>query len=163
MKKILLILLLILTSCGARKVQVEKTEIKTDSVVETKSIVKAEEQKIKVDSTNVSIEKVEDEIIFTPIDTCKEIIVDGKKYKNVVLRIKKIKTNTLYSNNKIESETKRKDSIGTTKATKTKVVVAKTKNTERESSYYWIIWLILALLILNLLWKNRYELLSKIS
>lgn len=163
MKKILLILLLILTSCGARKAQVEKTEIKTDSVVEIKSIVKIEEQKIKVDSTNVSIEKVEDEIIFTPIDTCKEIIVDGKKYKNVVLRIKKIKTNTLYSNNKIESEIKRKDSIGTTKATKTKVVVAKTKNVERESSYYWIIWLIIALLVLNLLWRNRYNLLSKIN
>jgi len=159
MKKILLILLLILTSCGSRKVAIEKTSIKKDSVVETKVEVATLENKEKTDSTNIAITVSTDEIVITPIDTCKDIVVDGKIYKNVILRIKKTKSNTLYTNKKKESETKRKDSVANVKAVKTERSESKSKHIEKSASYSWIIWLLLLIIILYILWRNKRQLL----
>ena len=154
MKKIILLLLLF-TSCASRKVNIEKTEIKKDSTVETKSIVKNLEIKQKIDSTNIITNADNSETIITPIDSSKTIIVDGKTYRNVVLRIKKNKINTSYRNNKIESNIKHIDSITTTKTSTKEKVVSKTKNVDKKPSY-WILlcWLIL-ILILYLLWQNK--------
>lgn len=159
MKKILLILLLILASCGSRKVALEKTSIKKDSIVETKVTVVTLENKEKTDSTNIITTTDTDEIVITPIDTCKNIVVDGKIYKNVILRIKKTKSNTLYTNKKKESETKLKDSVATIRAVKTEQSESKSKHTHRSASYSWIIWLLLLILILYVLWRNRRRLL----
>ena len=159
MKKILLILLLILTSCGSRKVAIEKTSIKKDSVVETKVAVVTLENKEKTDSTNIITTTDTDEIVIIPIDTCKDIVVDGKIYKNVILRIKKTKSNTSYANKKKESETKLKDSVATIKAVKTERSESKSKHIHKSASYSWIIWLLLLILILYVLWQNRRRLL----
>lgn len=159
MKKILLILLLILTSCGARKVDIERSSIKKDSIVETKVEVVTLENKEKTDSTNIAIIVSTEEIVITPIDTCKDIVVDGKIYKNVILRIKKTKSNTLYTNKKKESETKLKDSVATTKAVKTEQSESKSKHIKKSANYSWIIWLLLLILILYILWRNRRRLL----
>ena len=159
MKKILLILLLILTSCGSRKVAIERSSVKKDSVVETKVSVITLENKEKTDSTNIAIAISTDEIVITPIDTCKDIVVDGKIYKNVILRIKKTKSNTLYTNKKKESETKLKDSVATTKAVKTERSESKSKHIKKLASYSWIIWLLLLILILYILWRNKRRLL----
>jgi len=159
MKKILLILLLILTSCGSRKVAIERSSVKKDSVVETKVSVITLENKEKTDSTNIAIAISTDEIVITPIDTCKDIVVDGKIYKNVILRIKKTKSNTLYTNKKKESETKLKDSVATTKAVKTERSESKSKHIKKSASYSWIIWLLLLILILYILWRNKRRLL----
>ena len=91
MKKLIVLFLIILTSCASRNVQVNKLDIKKDSIAETKVVVATVESKIKTDSTNVRTTIDNSEITITPIDTCKEIIVEGKVYKNVVLKIKKIK------------------------------------------------------------------------
>lgn len=98
MKKLILILLLFLMSCGARKVAVTNVDIKKDSIsiVTTDTVVKST---IDVkDSTNVKTNIEEDEITVTPIDTSKEIVYNGKHIKNAILKIKKVKTNSLYVN-----------------------------------------------------------------
>ena len=160
MKKIILLFLIILTSCASRQVQVDKLDIKKDSVAETKVIVTTVENKIKTDSTNITTTIDNSEITITPIDTCKEIIVEGKVYKNVVLKITKNKANTLYTNNKTESNNKRTDSVATVKVNKTETVSGKNKTIDRKANYWWILWLLLLILILYQLWRNRLSLLK---
>jgi hypothetical protein len=112
MKNIITMLLLVLiTSCGARKVSKETLAIKKDSIVKTDIAVTTIENQNKKDSTNINTLVLTDEFIITPIDTAKPIFVNNVEYKNVVLKIKKTKANTLYTNNKTESNTKLKDSI----------------------------------------------------
>jgi ATP-dependent Zn protease len=159
MKKLILLLLIILTSCASRKVQINRTEIKKDSIVETKVSVTTIETKEKTDSTNIITNIDNSEITITPIDTCKEIVVEGKHYKNVVLKIKKNKVNTLYTNNKTESNNKRIDSVATVKVNKTEKISGKNKTIEKKADYWWILWWILLILTLYQLWRNRLSLL----
>ena len=159
MKKILLITCLILMSCGARKVNIEKLEVKKDSIATTEVKAIVDIKKETIDSTNIKTDTTQDEITVQPIDTCKEMVVEGKHYKNVVLKIKKIKTNSLYTNKKKESETKHIDSTATSKVIKKEVVDSKLKTIDKKANYCWIIWLLLLILILYLLWRNRRRLL----
>ena len=160
MKKLILLFLIILTSCASRNVQINKLDTKKDSIAETKIVVATVEVKEKTDSTNIITNIDSSEITITPIDTCKEIIVEGKVYKNVVLKIKKNKVNTLYTNNKKESNTKRMDSAATIKVNKTERTSGKNKTIDKKANYCWILWLLLLILILYLLWRNRLRLLS---
>ena len=160
MKKLILLFLIVLTSCASRQVQVDKLDIKKDSIAETKVIVTTVENKIKTDSTNITTTIDNSEITITPIDTCKEIVVEGKIYKNVVLKIKKNKANTLYTNNKKESNNKLTDSVAIVKVNKTEKVSGKNKTIDKEANYWWILWLLLLILILYQLWRNRLSLLK---
>ena len=159
MKPIYILVSLVLFSCASRKVNIDKIDIKKDSATEIKSIVKVVDTKEKTDSTNVSTTISNDEIVITPIDSCKEIIVDGKSYKNVVLKIKKNRSNTLYINNKKESNIIQKDSTGITNTKTSERTVAKTKQIDKKESYWWIIWLLILIIILYLTWRNRLLLL----
>lgn len=99
MKHLYILVSLILIGCASRKVDVDIKK-KDSTIVETKTEVVIK----KTDSTsdNFLVDKSEsDELIITPIDTTKEIIVNGKKYFNAILRYKKTKNNT-YSNNKVK-------------------------------------------------------------
>ena len=160
MKKLVLLFLIVLTSCASRKVQINKTDIKKDSIVDTKVSVTTIVTKEKTDSTNIITNIDNSEITITPIDTCKEIVVEGKVYKNVILRIKKNKVNTLYTNNKTESNNKRIDSITTTKINKTEKISGKNKTIDKKADYWWILWLVLLILTLYQLWRNRLSLLK---
>lgn len=161
MKKItVLVLSLLLLSCGVRKVDTTKIDIKKDSIVETKVKVVTIETKLKTDSTNINTTIDNSEIIITPIDSSKTIIVDGKSYKNVVLKIKKNKINTSYTNNKRESNTKLKDSAAVIKVNKTEKISGKNKTIEKKANYWWILWLLLLILTLYQLWRNRLPLLK---
>lgn len=155
MKKLIILLLVILTSCGARKVDVSKLEVKKDSIVETKSVVEKIEIKQKADSTNITTEINTDEVCIEPLDSTKEMVVDGKIYKNVVLKIKKNKVNTIYRNNKTESNIKHTDSVGTSKISVKESVVAKTKKIDKKANYWFLFYWLIVLLILYLLWRNR--------
>jgi hypothetical protein len=160
MKKILLVTCLILMSCGARKVNVEKLEIKKDSIATTEVKAIVDIKKETIDSTNIKTDTTQDEITVQPIDSCKEMVVEGKHYKNVVLKIKKIKTNSLYTNKKKESETKHIDSTATSKVIKKEVVDGKSKAIDKKANYWWILWLIILILTLYQLWRNRLSLLK---
>ncbi len=144
-----------LTSCASRKVDINKTDIKKDSIVNTEVKVITIENKIKTDSTNIATNIDSSEITITPIDSSKVIVVDGKNYKNVVLKIKKTKANTLYINNKKESETKHKDSTATTKIEVKEQSTTKTKTIDKKANYWVLFYWLILILILYLLWRNR--------
>jgi hypothetical protein len=152
---LILLFSIILTSCASRHVKVDVVDIKKDSVAETKVIVATTEDKIKKDSTNIITSIDNNEITITPIDSSEAIIVDGKSYKNVVLKIKKSKTNTTYTNNKTESNNKRTDSVATTKVNKTEKVSGKNKTVDKKANYWFLVYWLILLLILYLLWRNR--------
>ena len=160
MKKLIFIIIVLLTSCSSRKVLVDKTDIKKDSIAETKVTVTKIDTVNKTDSTKVIIDTDSSEIVITPIDSSKTIIVDGKSYKNVVLKIKKNKSNTLYTNNKKESNSKRIDSVATSKTETKEHQVAKTKVIDKKQNYWFLFWWILLILIIYLLWRNKPWLLN---
>jgi len=160
MKKIIFIILIALTSCSSRKVLVDKTDIKKDSIVETKVMVTKIDTTNKTDSTKVIINADSSEITITPIDSSKTIIVDGKSYKNVVLKIKKNKSNTLYTNNKKESNIKRIDSLATSKIKTKEHQTGKTKIIDKKQNYWSLLWQILLILIIYLLWRNKQRIFS---
>jgi hypothetical protein len=155
MKKLILLFLITLTSCASRQTKIDKLVVKKDSVTETKAVLTVTETKEKTDSTNIITMVDSSEIMITPIDTCKEIVVDGKVYKNVVLRIKKNKVNTSYTNNKRESNIKRTDSIGTTKTSVTEDTVEKIKTIDKKTNYWTLFYWIILFIIIYLLYKNR--------
>jgi C4-type Zn-finger protein len=134
MKKLVLIICLILMSCGARKVDIEKTTVKKDSIATTEVKAITEIKKDVVDSTNIKTDTTQDEITIQPADTCKEMVVEGKHYKNVVLKIKKIKTNSLYTNKKKESETKHIDSTASAVVIKKEDTNGKSKVVDKKES-----------------------------
>ncbi len=155
MKNLILLFLITLTSCASRQVKVDKLVVKKDSVTETKAVVTVTEAKEKTDSTNIVTTIDNGEIVITPIDTCKEIVVDGKVYKNVVLKIKNNKVNTSYTNKKRESDIKRVDSVGTTKTSVTEDTVGKTKTIDKKANYWGLFYWVILFIIIYLLYRNR--------
>lgn len=88
---ILFISVLLLHSCASRKVDVSKVtvETKVDSMYE-----------VKVDGTyvkdnNVVVIESTDEVEYTAKDTSKPMEIDGKIFKNVVIKSKKSKKETI--------------------------------------------------------------------
>jgi hypothetical protein len=83
------LLVTMLSSCGTRKVNINKVKKDSLSQIYTKIVTKED---INIETKNdVTI----DEFTITPLDTCKDIVIDGKTYKNAVLSYKKTKDNTI--------------------------------------------------------------------
>ena len=130
----------ILSSCSTRKVVIE--EVKKDSLlqIDTKIVTKED---IKIETKN---DIVIDEFIITPLDTCKDIVVNGITYKNVVLRHINTKDNSLHKQDIKVS--KIEDKQQTTKVKEN----TKVKNIEKTSNP---IGYILIIIIIYLVWQNR--------
>jgi len=87
-------LLVLLCSCGSRKVQ--KSVLKESLTTEQAT---TEKKDITIDSqTKTVINEDADEIEVKPIDTSKTITVNGKKYKNAIVTLRKKKVNTVIEN-----------------------------------------------------------------
>ena len=124
MKYILILLLLV--SCGSRKVTIDKQNEKTKTEIKT-------EIKI-VDRTKLIDTTVIYELEIIPIDTLKPIVINGKSYLNA--KIKHVKTKKHISIDKeIKSETKQVKS-------ENKKVSKKHKEVEKTFSYWWLLLLI---------------------
>jgi len=123
------IVITMLSSCGTRKVVID--EVKKDSLsqISTKIVTKED---IKIETKN---DIVIDEFTITPLDTCKDIVVNGITYKNAILSYKKTKDNTIQVQDKKMSEEKLE--VQDTKVTQNR----KVKDIERKSNP-----------MLNLLW-----------
>lgn len=139
--KYLFILFLLFASCSSRKVIVDT--IKKDSISET--VVKiATVEDIKIETKN---DILIDEFTITPLDTCKYIVINGISYKNVVLRYKKTKDNTLYKEDKKVS--KIEDKQQTTKVE----IKEKKKEIDKKANYFIYLWLLIIPIIIYLFKK----------
>lgn len=137
----LILLIALLTSCGARKVSVQKTDtiVKTDS----SSVVKKEES--VVTQNNIVVNTDTDEIEITPIDSTKPVIIGDKKYFNAKIRHKKVKTSVVDTTKK-EEEKKEVQEVKVVKEKKEKGFNKKVDKKESFIASWW--WLLILLLVL---------------
>ena len=145
----------VLFSCASRKVDIKVQEIKKDSLIETK--IDLTENKVKDSTAETNINKIVyfDEIIIKPIDSCKEFIVEGKTYKNVVLNYKKTKTNTLYNNKVKVSENTLKHVKTDSKIKTSSKENIKEKQIDKKANYFIYLWFILGIIIIYVLWRSK--------
>jgi hypothetical protein len=144
MKYIYLLGLLVLMSCGSRKVAINKQE----KEVETKIV----ENKVTIDSSNVEVKFDYELNIFTieAKDNLKPFTYNNKTYFNVVLRHENKKDNSLYKKDiKVVKNESKVSNI------KSKEII-KQKNIERDNYNikYYIIFLIIILLIIYYILKK---------
>ena len=130
----------ILSSCSTRKVVIE--EVKKDSLSQIYTKIETKED-IKIETKN---DIVTNEFIITPLDTCKDIVINGITYKNVVLRHINTKDNSLHKEDIKVS--KIEDKQQTTKV-KENTKVKNIKKTSNPIGY------ILIIIIIYLVWQNR--------
>jgi hypothetical protein len=134
-KLILLFLItFLIVGCGTRKTQQTKTDATTKEVTTDNSVIET-----KTDTNTKVIDcTLTDEIEIIPIDNTKEIVVNGKTYKNVRLKSKKTKNNVI--TNKVEKVAKKQQNAIKTKSKAS--IEVKQKETERNSNYWWLLLLI---------------------
>lgn len=140
MKKILILVVLILSSCAARKVNIDKV----DSTVETNTTSKTNQEIIYTKDNHISITTNIDELEIVPIDTSKCIEVDGKKYHNAKLRYKKTKE-VLVDTTKIKVSEKVLIKANAKKDISVKEIKKEIDKKANYSIYLW--WLLILLLI----------------
>jgi response regulator RpfG family c-di-GMP phosphodiesterase len=144
MKHLFILVSLVFLSCASRKVDVDIKKKDSTTVHITKEITTK-----KTDSTsnNVIIDKSEsDELIITPIDSTKEIVVNGKKYFNAILKYKKVRNNT-YNTNKVKVSKIEDKAVKTNKRTTLKTK-NKTKKIETNNTIIYISLLLLFIILL---------------
>jgi hypothetical protein len=134
-----------LSSCSSRKVVID--EVRKDSVSQIYTKIATD----IVSNVETKNDIITDEITITPLDTCKDIVIDGKTYRNVTINYKKTKDKTIYTEKKIESKIEEKQ-----QSTKT---IEKIKKKEIERKSFNILWIIIISLII-VLWLNKQYLLS---
>ena len=133
------------TSCASRKVSKSETDIKTET--ETKALT---ETKTDVNTNTVTVDtSTTNEIEFIPVDNTKPIIVDGKKYSNVIVRRVNKKNNIVVVETEKVSQIEQK--AVNTKGKQT--IEVKQKETEKESANSWW-WLIIVVGIAILIYRK---------
>jgi hypothetical protein len=134
-KTILLFTAISLMSCGSRKVQRSKTEDKTQIEMSDISGQKT------IDNTIISVIEIDStsEMVIEPIDTTKEMVVNGKTYKNARIKHKKAVRNKVFDIKKNVVKIERK----TVKINVKREKVSNTKQTEKKASYFWVLWFLL--------------------
>lgn len=144
MKIVYLLILLILTSCGSRKVQITQQE----KQVETNIV----ENITTTDSSNVEVKFNYETNIFTieAKDNLKPFTYNGKTYFNVVLRHENKKDNSLYKKDiRIVKNEAKQSNIKSKEVFKEKKVQRDNYNIK-----YFILFFILLLIILYYIFKR---------
>lgn len=130
MKQIIILLFsILLISCSSRKVVIEQVKKDSLSHISTKTIID------NLSRTETKNDITTDEFTITPLDSCKDIVIDGKTYRNVTINYKKTKDNTIQVQDiKVsKKELKTQD----TKVTQNR----KVKDIEKTSN--WLLWLLI--------------------
>jgi cytoskeletal protein RodZ len=150
---LIIFICLALTSCGARKVNKSKEVI--DQVKETELITTDNTKvEIKTDTNTKVIDCTStDEVEIRPADEKEIMVVNGKTYKNAILKVKKVKSNVVTDNKVIVAETKENDVKTTEKAKVQTSVNKESKQSDRKQfDWTWIILLIVAVIMFLLWW-----------
>ena len=142
----LCIALLLLTSCGARKVAIVKNDTKI--TIDSTAIVKTDS--VATIQNNIVIDTQTQEIEVTPIDSTKEIVVNNVVYKNARITIRNIKAKQIDTSSKKVAKTSEKQ----VKKAIVKKASIKTKKIERKKFNYW---LLLWIIPIYLLWKYKWD------
>jgi hypothetical protein len=143
----LLLAIALLQSCAARKVAASKvvSEQKTDSVsVEKKDSVAVQQNAIKIKEDVY-------EMVVTPIDSTKPIVIGDVEYKNASVKIRKAKKVTVDSTTIVVAQSTDKK-IEVQKEAKSKVVE---KKVDKKSNYFVYFWLLLLLILALIAYKLR--------
>ena len=144
----ILILVLLLTSCGTRKTSISTSDVKieqTTKVAEEVSQV-SEKSESSIDTTSILEET------FEPIDSTQQMVIDKKNgiFKNTRFKTTKTKKNIYTS--------KKEESVGNVKkSTSNEVsmdIQTKNKEVDRKSNLPW--WLILVIIGIILIY-NEYK------
>ena len=143
-----LFLLLLLVSCGARKVNKSTTETETKSEISV------------IDSTKVYTNEISDSTIcvdefeITPVDTLKPIVIIDSQGKKTTIKNGRIKKRTQISRFKaLKSQSVH--NTRKTQKTATKSTKASEKHVERKESFGWL-WLILIIAVILYIYRRFF-------
>jgi hypothetical protein len=146
--KLILLLSILIVGCGSRKVNKSVTKEETQiSVLDTSRTETKTDTNVKVITCFES-----DEITIVPIDSTKEIFVNGKTYRNVVLKHRKVKANKVVQQSKKEVKTEQK-AIKTNIKKQRQIEV---KQIDKEQ-FNFLLWFWLLLLIPIYLLYRKYK------
>jgi len=153
---LLTMLFFLLCSCGSRKVERSKTEIKettnaTIKIVDSSKTVTTIDSNIKVTDLGTT-----EEITFEPVDNSKPIIVNGKSYLNVKLAIKKSKTNKVTTSGVKVSKSTQKSVKTDSKANSSKSVKVEQKQSDKKQFNFLSLWWLLIPIALAILYYKKF-------
>jgi len=160
-KSLFLILLIVFFySCSTKKVVTSKdtSEIKTDSTYKEKK------DSISVIQNSIEINEKLFEIQIDPVDVLKPIIIDGVKYENASLKIKKSDKSIIDSTKTIVLESSEKN-VELEKETSIEKFDRSLEKKSNNSVYFWLLPLLLLLAVaykLRRLLPNPYSIISYI-
>ena len=143
-----LFILLLLASCGARKVNKSTTETTTKSEISV------------IDSTKVYTKEVSEGEIYTneyeiiPIDTIKPLVIIDSQGKKTTIKNGRIKKQTQISRFKALKSTTLHNTRKTQK-TATQSTKASEKHVERKESFGWL-WLILIIAVILYIYRRFF-------
>lgn len=141
-------LFVLLSSCGARKVAIEKT----DTVVKIDSISTIKKEEVIVTQNNVIVNTDTDEMEITPIDSTKPVIIGEKKYFNAKIRYKKTKVAVVDTTKKQEIK-KESQEVKLVKDKREKVFNKNVDKKESLTVFWW--WLLIILLVALFFYARR--------
>jgi hypothetical protein len=143
-----LFLLLLLASCGARKVNKSTTETTTKSEITVTDSTKIE-TKEDIDSTICT-----DEFEITPVDTLKPIVIIDSQGKKTTIVNGRIKKRTQISRFKALKSTTLHNTRNT-KQSATNSTKSSKKHTERTQSFWWL-WLLLIIAVILYIYRRIF-------
>lgn len=143
-----IIIVICLTSCGARRVNKSNTEIKETANTEISSIDTS--KTVTKTDTNIKIidSSISDEFIIEPIDSSKVSTFNNVTFKNSRLKHKKIFNNKVVDKTETIAKNEQKAVKTNIKSNKSKTTNVAVKNTERKSSYWRLLWFLLIIPII---------------
>lgn len=160
-KNLFLILLIIFFySCSTKKV------ITSKDIIETKvdSSYKEKKDSVSVIQNSIEINEKIFEIQVEPIDVSKPIIIDGIKYENASLKIKKSDKSIVDSTKTIVIESS-EENVKLEKEVSIEKIDSSIKKKSNNSVYFWLLLLLFILMVaykLRRLLPNPYSIISYI-
>lgn len=131
----LVFLSLLLFSCATKKVTTTKSYVET----RTDSVVVEKKDSVSVQQNAISIKESIDEFEIVPIDTAKPLVIDGKKYFNAAIRLKKTNREVLDTTKIVVEKSEEK----ITEVNKEEIKKEVDKQVEKKSTTLFWVWLLL--------------------